>query len=136
MPKLAALLAEGRTDWRTVRLIISRTDLITDEALIAGIDQSLADRIGNWHGWSRQRIVNAVDAAVRAIDPDAARERRDTAENDRHIGISARENGMAEIYGTVEAAAATVFDRRLSELAKQVCAADPRTLVSIDGLAS
>ena len=35
LPKLAALLAEGRTDWRTVRLIISRTDLITDEALIA-----------------------------------------------------------------------------------------------------
>ena len=26
LPKVAALLAEGRTDWRTVRLIISRTD--------------------------------------------------------------------------------------------------------------
>jgi hypothetical protein len=128
LPKIAALLAEGRTDWRTVRLLISRTDLITDQGLIAGVDRSLAARIGNWHGWSRQRIVNAVDAAVRAIDPDAARERRDTAEDDRHIGISARENGMADIYGTVGAAAATVFDRRLSELAKQVCAADPRTL--------
>jgi hypothetical protein len=128
LPKIAALLAEGRTDWRTVRLLVSRTDLITDQKLIAEVDQSLAARIGNWHGWSRQRIVNAVDAAVRAIDPDAARARRDTAEDDRHIGISARENGMAEIYGTVGAAAATVFDRRLSELAKQACAADPRTL--------
>jgi hypothetical protein len=128
LPKLAALLAEGRTDWRTVRVILSRTDLITDQALIAGVDQSLAARISNWHGWSRQRIVNAVDAAVRTVDPDAARERRATAEDDRHIGISARDNGMAEIYGTVEAAAAMVFDRRLSQLAKQVCAADPRTL--------
>ena len=35
---------------------------------------------------------------------------------------------MAEVYGTVAAAAATAFDRRLSQLAKQVCAADPRTL--------
>ncbi len=128
LPKVAALLAEGRTDWRTVRLIISRTDLVTDEKLIAKLDQSLAALIGNWHGWSRQRIVNAVDAAVRTTDPDAARERRIAAEDDRHIGINASDNGMAEIYGSVAAAAATAFDRRLSQLAKQVCPADPRTL--------
>ena len=125
LPNVAALLAEGRTDWRTVRLIISRTDLVSDDELIAKLDQSLAARIGNWHGWSRQRIVNAVDAAVRATDPDAARERRAAAEDDRHIGINALDNGMAELYGTVAAAAATVFDRRLSQLAKQVCAGRP-----------
>ena len=128
LPNVAALLAEGRTDWRTVRLIISRTDLVTDDELIAKLDQSLAARIGKWHGWSRQRIVNAVDATVRAADPDAARERREAAEDERHIGITALDNGMAEIYGTVAAAAATAFDRRLSQLAKQVCSADPRTL--------
>ncbi|MGO8937436.1 MAG: HNH endonuclease signature motif containing protein [Mycobacterium sp.] len=128
LPKVAALLTEGRTDWRTVPLIISRTDLITDSELIAQVDQSLAARIGNWHGWSRQRIVNAADAAVRATDPDAARERRETAEDDRHIGISALDNGMAEIYGSVAATAAAAFDQRLSQLAKQVCPADPRTL--------
>jgi len=128
LPEVAALLAEGRTDWRTVRLIIGRTDLITDDELIAQIDQSLAARIGNWHGWSRQRIINAVDAAVRATDPDAARERRETAENDRRVAITALGNGMAEIHGNVAAATATAFDRRLSQLAKQVCPADPRTL--------
>lgn len=127
-PAVAALLAEGRTDWRTVRLIISRTDLVTDKALIAKLDQSLAERIGKWHGWSKQRIINAVDAAVRVTDPDAARERRTKAADDRHIGICAQDNGMAEVYGTVAAAAATAFDQRLSQLAKQVCAADPRTL--------
>jgi hypothetical protein len=128
LPKVAALLAKGRTDWRTVRLIISRTDLVTADRLIAGLDESLAARIGKWHSWSRQRIVNAVDAAVRAADPDAARERRTAAEDDRYIGTSAIDNGMAEIHGTVAAAAATAFDRRLSELAKQVCPADPRTM--------
>ena len=50
------------------------------------------------------------------------------AEDERHIGISATDNGMAELYGTVAAGAATAFDRRLSQLAKQVCPADPRTL--------
>jgi hypothetical protein len=128
LPRVAALLAESRTDWRTVRLIISRTDLISDDKLIAKVDQSLAARIGNWHGWSRQRIVNAVDAAVRTTDPDAARERRLEAEDKRHVGITAQDNGMAELYGIVGAPAATAFDRRLSQLAKQVCAEDPRTM--------
>jgi hypothetical protein len=128
LPKIAGLLAEGRTDWRTVRLIISRTDLVGDDALIAKVDRSLAARIANWHGWSKQRIINAVDAAVRNVDPDAARERRENAEQERRIGFDARADGMAELYGTVAAAAATAFDRRLSQLAAQVCAADPRTL--------
>ena len=128
LPRVAALLAEGRTDWRTVRLIITRTDLISDDKLIAKVDQSLAARIGNWHGWSRQRIVNAVDAAVRTTDPDAARERRLEAEDKRHVGINPQDNGMAELYGTVAASAATAFDRRLTQLAKQVCAEDPRTM--------
>lgn len=128
LPKVATLLAEGRTDWRTVRLIISRTDLITEDGLIAEVDRSLAARIGKWHSWSRQRIVNAVDATVRAVDPDAARERRETAEKDRYVAISTLDNGMADIYGTVGAAAATAFDRRLSQLAARVCTADPRTM--------
>jgi hypothetical protein len=42
LPKVAALLAEGRTDWRTVRLIIGRTELVTDEALIAHLARLLA----------------------------------------------------------------------------------------------
>ncbi|OBJ21150.1 HNH endonuclease signature motif containing protein [Mycobacterium colombiense] len=128
LPNIAALLAKGRTDWRTVRLIISRTDLVTDETLIAKLDRSLAERIGNWHGWSRQRIVNAVDAVVRTADPDAARERRLAAEDERCIGISAAADGMAEVHGSVAASAAVAFDRRLSQLARQVCPADPRTM--------
>ncbi|OSC43252.1 HNH endonuclease signature motif containing protein [Mycobacterium decipiens] len=128
LPEIAALLAEGRTDWRTVRLIITRTELVSDAALIAALDRSLAARIGRWHSWSKQRISNAVDAAVRAVDADAIRERRKTQENNRYIGITALADGLAEIYGTVAATAATAFDKRLSQLATQVCTADPRTM--------
>ncbi|EUA57077.1 hypothetical protein I550_0197 [Mycobacterium intracellulare 1956] len=42
LPRVAALLAEGRTDWRTVRLVITRTDLVTDREVIATLDESLA----------------------------------------------------------------------------------------------
>jgi hypothetical protein len=109
-------------------LIIGRTDLVTKEQGIARLDHSLAERIGNWHGWSRQRIVNAVDAAVRTADPDAARERRPNAEDDRCIGISAAVNGMAEIHGSVAASAALAFDRQLSQLAKQMCRRTPEPM--------
>ncbi|SPM40032.1 HNH nuclease, partial [Mycobacterium numidiamassiliense] len=96
-PRKNGARAEGRTDWRTVRLILSRTDSLSDDKLSAKVDQSLATRTGNWHGWSKLRIVNAVDATARATDPDAARERRVAAEDDRHIGINALDDGMAEI---------------------------------------
>ncbi len=79
LPNVAALLAEGSTDWRTVQVIITRTELVGCE-LIAQLDESLAARIGGWRCWSRRRIINAVDAAVRCHRPGcrqgAAGERR------------------------------------------------------------
>ena len=56
-------------------MIINRAELVNDE-IVSQIDESLAARIVNWRCWSRRRIINAVDAAVRVVDPDAARERR------------------------------------------------------------
>src|SRR6185369_7314365 len=43
LPKVAALLAAGTTDWRTVALIIARTELVSDDALMAQLDASLAE---------------------------------------------------------------------------------------------
>jgi hypothetical protein len=128
LPRIAELLAQGRTDWRTVRLILARTECVRDAAVIATLDASLAARIGVWQGWSRQRIINAVDAAVRTVDPDAVRERRAKGEDERHVGFRALDNGMAELYGKVAASVAAVFDQRLSQLASQVCGSDPRTV--------
>jgi hypothetical protein len=127
LPKIAALLAEGRTDWRTVRLIISRTGLIIDEVLAAKLDATLSAQIANWLCWSRQRIVNAVDAVVATLDPDAAHEPDAPDDKDRYIEITPDGKGMAEVYGTVGLAAATALDRRLTHLAARVCQNDPRT---------
>jgi len=127
LPRLAELLAEGRTDWRTVELVINRTDLVQDSS-IDQIDRSLAARVVNWRCWSRRRIINAVDAAVRVADPDAARERRLADDNDRHIDVTALPGGAARVSGQVAAAAAAAFDQRLSALTNGVCARDPRSL--------
>ena len=123
LPRVATLLAEGRTDWRTVQLIITRTELVSDE-LIGQLDDSLAQRIGGWQCWSRRRIINAVDAAVRAIDPDAAKERRVRADDDRHISVTPLPDGMAQVRGSLNATAGAAFDKRLSEMATSVCAKD------------
>jgi hypothetical protein len=128
LPRIGELLATGQIDWRTAQLIISRTDLMNDDGLIAGLDASLAHRVAGWQSWSRQRIINAIDAQVLATDPDAARQRRREDDEERPIGIAAMLNGMAELYGTVNATHATAFDRRLSELARGVWRDDPRTM--------
>jgi hypothetical protein len=111
-----------------------RTELVSD-ALIARLDESLAGRIGRWQCWSRRRIINAVDAAVRAIDPDAAKERRVRADDDRHVSVTPLPDGMAlgpraswGVRGSLPATAGAAFDKRLSEMATAVCAKDSRTM--------
>ncbi|MBV9641422.1 MAG: DUF222 domain-containing protein [Mycobacteriaceae bacterium] len=128
LPKVAALLAAGRTDWRTVQLIINRTDLVSDDDRWKRVDESLSARLQHWGSWSRRRILTTVDALVAAVDSDAAKERRHRDAQDRSIAIKSGPNGMADVRGTVTVPEATAFDRRLSELAARVCAGDPRTM--------
>jgi hypothetical protein len=127
LPKVAAVLAAGQTDWRTVALIIARTELVSD-SLIEALDQSLAERIGHWQCWSRRRIINAIDAAVCVIDPDAAKERRVRADDERSINVTPLPDGMARVRGSLPATAGALFDKRLSEMATSVCAKDSRTV--------
>jgi hypothetical protein len=127
LPRIGALLATGGTDWRTVQVIIARTELVRDAA-IGVLDASLAGRIGGWQCWSRRRIINAVDAAVRVIDPEAAKERRVRADDERHLSVTALPNGTARVRGILPATAGAVFDKTLSDLASAVCSRDSRTM--------
>ena len=125
LPKVAAVLAAGDTDWRTVQVIITRTEFVAD-SVIAGLDANLAERISRWRCWSRRRIINAVDATVRGMDPDAIRERV-RQEDRRHVDVIALGDGTAKVDGIIAADAAATFDKRLTELASAVCREDPRT---------
>jgi hypothetical protein len=78
---------------------------MVSDALIAQLDASLAARIGAWECWSRRRIIHAVDAAVRGIDPDAAKQRRVRADDDRHLSITALPDGMTQVRGSLPATA-------------------------------
>ena len=126
LPKVAAVLAAGDTDWRTVQVIITRTEFVAD-SVITGLDANLAGRISRWHCWSRRRIINAVDATVRGMDPDAIRERV-RQEDRRHVEVIALGDGTAKVEGIIAADAAATFDKRLTDLASAVCRADPRSI--------
>jgi Domain of unknown function (DUF222) len=127
LPRVGALLADGRTDWATVQLIITRTDLV-GTAVMARLDAALAARISGWQCWSRRRILHAVDATVRALDPDAAKERRLRADRARAVRVTALPDGMARLRGALPAPGAAVLDTRLTAMATAVCARDSRTL--------
>lgn len=128
LPRVAASLAAGDIDWRTVKLIIDRTDSVDDWELMAELDAWFVERIGRWQGWSRRRVITAIDKRLLTVDPDAAKQRRRSATDRRDIGITATPNGMAKLWGSVDAADATAFDCALSQLAKSVCSQDPRTM--------
>ena len=127
LPRIAALLADGVIDWRSTQVIISRTDLVGD-GLITNVDNALAACIGESQCWSRRRLVNKVDSIVRTVDPDAAKERRATAERDRYLNVVPQPDGTAHVRGRITATAAAAFERRLGELMTSLCAKDSRTL--------
>jgi hypothetical protein len=73
---------------------------------------------------------------VRAVDPDAAKERRVRADDDRHLSITPLPDGMAlgpraswGVRGSLNATAGAAFDTRLSQMATSVrVAKDSRTI--------
>lgn len=125
LPEVAAVLAMGDTDWRTVQLIITRTEFVGD-SVIERIDRRLATRIAKRHCWSRRRVITAIDALVKVMDPDAVYERL-RREDKRHLDVIPQSDGTAAVHGNVAARVGAAFDKRLDELANGVCRADPRT---------
>jgi hypothetical protein len=126
LPKLGAAMAAGEVDFRVISVVVFRTGLIVDPAVLAAIDARLAAAAPVWNGLSRRKIVELVDWWVRELDPAAERVARRTDE-DRHVEINPSEGGLAQFWGAMRAPDAALVDRRLDQLAASVCAEDSRT---------
>jgi Domain of unknown function (DUF222) len=125
-PKLGALFAAGDVDFRVISAVAFRCELMSDDDAVARLDCWLARNASRWSRRSYNKIVEFIDYWVLQLEPTAVRVARETDEN-RHVGISPLQSGMAEIWGDVRAPDALAFDRSLDELAATVCPADPRT---------
>ncbi|NMM92809.1 hypothetical protein B2J88_52835, partial [Rhodococcus sp. SRB_17] len=75
-------------------------------------------------GLTGRRLTGVIDRIVARVDPEGMRERRRRALADRFIAVSAIEDGMARIVGSIPAEQARLFDGRLRELALSVCRHD------------
>ena len=126
LPQVGAVFAAGDIDYRMFATMVYRTDLITDEQVLAGVDARLAVRAPRWPSMTRGRLAAQVDKLVYRHDRDALRRRRELVA-DREVSIWDSDAGMADIHGSLFSTDAHALDTRLDALAATVCDRDPRS---------
>ena len=124
LPRVAAVFATGAIDFRTVRVIVSRTLLAVDPDVLAAIDAEIAEAVRTWGPMSANKLVQTVDRIVTSHDPDARR-RTESQVRGRHVDIT-HDRGTSYLSGQLLQTDATLLDRRLTALAHTVCDNDPR----------
>ncbi|MDI9915879.1 HNH endonuclease signature motif containing protein [Rhodococcus sp. IEGM 1379] len=126
-----AAMARGELDLYRVSLIESATanvsEELIDEVERVVLEQILAPAVDGGTGLTGRRLTGVIDRIVARVDPEGMRERRRRALAERFVGVSAMEDGMARIVGSIPAEQARLFDGRLRELALSVCRHDSRT---------
>ena len=129
LPAVGALFAAGLVDEDLVRAIVWCTHLIQDTDALARVDADLAARITRWGAWSDRAIRKAIDALVIEHDPGALR-RGKAAVRARYIdfGSPGDEPGTTSMSGRLQSHNAELVDSVIDEMARSVCAHDPRTL--------
>jgi hypothetical protein len=126
LPKVGKVFQAGEIDYRAFQTVVFRTDLITDADALARVDTLLAVRLSRFPSLTRGRLTAEVDRVVAEADRDAVRRARE-AVRDRFVDVDTADTGMAFVTGSVLATAGRALDRRLDELARTVCDADPRS---------
>ncbi|MGO9927511.1 MAG: DUF222 domain-containing protein [Mycobacterium sp.] len=129
LPQVAARFAAGAISARLAAAIVWHTDLIKDPETLRLVDTTLADDATRFGPLSVTKTAQAINAVVDRYDPGALRRSRAGARG-RDVVISPADNesGTAALWGTLLATDAAVLDRRLTQMAHQVCGGDPRTL--------
>ena len=127
IPQVGRVFIAGDIDEATFRTAVFRVGLITDDDVRADVDEKLAVRLPRWGKLNRKELSSRIDKIIAQVDADAVRRRRDRIA-DREVFVGPVDSGLAEISATVFVADAFAVSARLTELARTVCEADPRTL--------
>jgi hypothetical protein len=126
LPKVGEVFRAGDIDYRLFATMVYRTDLITDEQVLAAVDAELARKVARWPSMSRGRLSGQVDKVVARADADAVR-RRQQRHSDREVWIADDGEGVSQIGGSLFTADAHALDKRLDAVAATVCEHDPRS---------
>ncbi|MEV1290972.1 DUF222 domain-containing protein [Pseudonocardia sp. NPDC049635] len=124
LPATLDALQSGRLDRCKVDTVLRATDVLDDEQA----RQVEAIVLANAAGATRRQIYDRLRRAVATVDPDGARRRHLRSLDDRRIGLSHGDDGMATLWLTGSAPDAQASWRSLDRLARSLGAEDPRTL--------
>ena len=129
LPRVAALFADGTISARLAAAIVWHTDLIKDAETLRLVDTTLAEDAASFGPLSVNKTAQAIDVVVDRYDPGALRRTRAGARGrDVVIAPADDQSGTAAVWGSLFATDAAVLDRRLSQMAHDVCGDDPRTI--------
>ncbi|OMC42510.1 HNH endonuclease signature motif containing protein [Mycobacterium sp. IS-1264] len=126
LPRVAEVFARGDVDLRLITTVVSRTELIEDAEVIAGLDAALAQHARRWMQFSERKLVERVDMWVARFDPAGLRVPRQRSD-DRYVEFLPAAPGLAGFYAQLHSTDGAALDRALDELADTVCRDDPRT---------
>jgi len=128
LPQVAALFEAGLISELLVRTIVWRTALIIRPGAMKLLDGDLAARVQKWGALSAKKTEQAIDALVEQIDAGALRRSRaGNTGRDVEFGSPSDEPGFTSMWARLYAPDAVVVERRVSEIARSVCDADPRS---------
>jgi Domain of unknown function (DUF222) len=129
LPQVAELFADGMISYWLARTIAWHTDLIKDPEALRVVDKTIAEDAALFGPMSINKTVQAIEAIVDRYDPGALRRTRATARSrDVVIDSGDQQSGTAAMWGRLFATDAAVLDRRLTQMAHEVCDDDPRTI--------
>ena len=129
LPEVADTLRDGVLSQWQIRLVISRTELIpTDDPITPALDAEIADTVRRRTGvWDRARLRDMVDRLVFRHDPDAVRQRRKDAMDQRGVWTHELPDGTAELTAVMSAENVRISAKAVAILADTVCKRDGRT---------
>ncbi|AMY19119.1 HNH endonuclease signature motif containing protein [Rhodococcoides kroppenstedtii] len=127
LPLVAECLRDGVVTPHHIRTIVSRTELIDGQCYAALVDADIARALRRPGSWSPARMETMVDKMVHRRDPDAVRERRDAAKQNREFTVETGRDGMATAMDTRSAEDVAALAEAVRRLAEQVCPKDTRS---------
>lgn len=128
LPKVGALFAAGRISAALISTITWRTQLVVDGEVQRQVDAAIAARAENWGDLSVAKLEKAIDAVIETYDPGALRRLKDAVrKRDVQFGKPDDETGTASFYGLLSTIDSALLERRVEQMAREVCRDDPRT---------
>ncbi|MFZ2511551.1 MAG: DUF222 domain-containing protein [Gordonia sp. (in: high G+C Gram-positive bacteria)] len=130
LPLVAQLLRAGQIDRRRFRKIVIETDLVTDPALMAVLDQKIAAHLlglGSVTSLSEAKTAGLARQFVAQVDPEAVRERREEAKRRRRVSYRVLEDGLGQVTVVVTAEDMRLMNKTIDAVVAGLCKDDPRT---------